>query len=260
VWQQGGGEISQASTRTRGAQQAHARAGFLPRHHHEEQRQGARRERSQGRTRTLGKLGLLLALFLLLVVSGMLFSSCSSASFGALLAEGHEQAPTSSSSSSTTEQPAAGGASAVGEREEVLIDAHRKLPLSFVENAGQIEEEAVRYYAQGADYGFFFTPKGAMLSFFSEGNELQQQRGTALALSFLGANPHTTLEVRERLSGTVNYLIGEDPKSWHTGLPTHGELLYRGLWPGIDMVVSGEGASSSTSSSSSPAPPPRSDD
>jgi transposase len=96
--------------------------------------------------------------------------------------------------------------------------------------------EAVRYYAQGAGYGFFFTKKGATLSFV-EG----KGRGHALALSFLGANPQATLEVRQRLSGEVNYLVGDDPTNWQQGLATHGELLYGGLWPGIDMAVRGEG-------------------
>src|SRR3712207_1269215 len=40
--------------------------------------------------------------------------------------------------------------------EREAIDAYGKLPLSFVANEGQTEE-AVRYYAQGAGYGFFFT-------------------------------------------------------------------------------------------------------
>jgi hypothetical protein len=35
--------------------------------------------------------------------------------------------------------------------------------------------------------------------------------------------------------------VGDDPDRWHTGLASYGELLYRRLWPGIDMVVSGEG-------------------
>jgi hypothetical protein len=41
--------------------------------------------------------------------------------------------------------------------EEQALDAYGKLPLSFVPNEGQTNE-AVRYYAQGAGYGFFFTP------------------------------------------------------------------------------------------------------
>jgi hypothetical protein len=128
--------------------------------------------------------------------------------------------------------------------EREALDAYEKLPLSFVANEGQTTNEAVRYYAQGAGYGFFFTKKGATLS-FADGKE----RGHALALEFLGADPAATLEARKRLSGEVNYLVGDDPAKWRQGLPTHGELLYGGLWPGIDMAVRGEeGASSSTSS------------
>ena len=120
--------------------------------------------------------------------------------------------------------------------EEAALDAYGKLPLSFVPNEGQTDE-AVRYYAQGAGYGFFFTNEGAMLS-FAEG---KGRGGHALALDFLGADPHATLTAQKRLSGEVNYLVGDDPAKWQQGLPTHGELLYGGLWPGIDMAVRGEG-------------------
>jgi hypothetical protein len=224
VWQLGG-EMSQAST-TRGSQQVRARAGSpCRREEEEEQQQGVRHEHYGGRALTL----------FLLVVLGMLFSSCSSAPSGTLfLDEGHHKKELQQArSSSSTEQPAA---SAAGEREEVLLDAYHKLPLSFVPNGGHIDEEAVRYYAQGAGYGFYFTPEQAMLS-FAKG----EQRGAALGLSFLGANPHVAIEPHRHLGGTVNYLVGDDPDKWHTGLASYGEILYRGLWPGIDMVVSGKG-------------------
>jgi hypothetical protein len=48
--------------------------------------------------------------------------------------------------------------------DEEALEAYGKLPLFFVPNEGQTGE-AVRYYAQGAGYGFFFTEGGAMLSF-----------------------------------------------------------------------------------------------
>ena len=119
--------------------------------------------------------------------------------------------------------------------EKAALNAYGKLPLSFIPNEGQTDK-VVRYYAQGAGYGFFFTHKGAMLS-FAEG----KGHGHALALDFLGADPDATLEAQGRLSGEVNYLQGNDPTKWQQGLPTHGELLYGGLWPGIDMAVRGEG-------------------
>jgi Beta-propeller repeat len=120
--------------------------------------------------------------------------------------------------------------------EEAALDAYKRLPLSFVPNEGQTDK-AVRYYAQGAGYGFYFSHKGATLS-FSEG---KGRGGHALALDFLGADPDATLTAKKRLAGEVNYLVGDDPAEWQQGLPTHGELLYGGLWPGIDMAVRGEG-------------------
>jgi hypothetical protein len=44
--------------------------------------------------------------------------------------------------------------------EKEALDAYGKLPLSFIPNEGQSTDEAVRYYAQGAGYGFFFTKGG----------------------------------------------------------------------------------------------------
>jgi hypothetical protein len=131
--------------------------------------------------------------------------------------------------------------------DEEALDAYGKLPLSFIPNEGQTDK-VVRYYAQGAGYGFFSTQRGATLS-FAQG----KGRGHALAFDFLGADPDATLTAQKRLAGKVNYLVGDDPAKWQQGLPTHGELLYGGLWSGIDMAVRGEGADLSTSSTSSPA-------
>jgi hypothetical protein len=120
--------------------------------------------------------------------------------------------------------------------EKEALAAYGKLPLPFIPNEGQTDK-AVRYYAQGAGYGFFFTHRGAALS-FAEG---KGRGGHALALDFLGADPHATLTAKKRLAGKVNYLVGDDPSEWQQGLPTHAELLYGGLWPGVDMTVRGEG-------------------
>jgi hypothetical protein len=113
-------------------------------------------------------------------------------------------------------------------------DAYASLPLSFIPNRGQTDE-SVRYYAQGSGYAFYFTDKKAVLS-------LQKQaRGEALHLRFLGGSAHATLEPGRRSHGKVNYLKGDGPKRWQTGLPTYGQLAYRGLWPGVDMSFRGAG-------------------
>jgi hypothetical protein len=152
----------------------------------------------------------------------------------------YSSAASTDSKSGTAAAPVSEPGAALQMSEKEALDAYGKLPLAFVPNEGQTEE-AVRYYAQGAGYGFFFTPKGAMLSFAEGKGGAKGRGGHALALDFLGANPHATLTAQQRLSGKVNYLVGDDPTKWQQGLPTHGELLYGGLWPGIDMAVRGEG-------------------
>jgi hypothetical protein len=110
--------------------------------------------------------------------------------------------------------------------------AYAKLPLSFIPNAGQTDR-SVRYYAQRAGYSLYFTQHKAVLA-------LQKgKRGEALDLRFLGANPNARLIAADRASGKVNYFTGSEK---HTNLPTYGRLVYRSLWPGIDMVFRGEGA------------------
>src|SRR5215208_4420544 len=155
------------------------------------------------------------------------------AAFTTLIAASEAPNADHHSSAGSTQDQSRAAAPQMSEKE--ALDAYGKLPLSFVPNEGQTDE-AVRYYAQGAGYGFFFTKEGARLS-FADG----EGGGHALALDFLGADPGATLEAQKRLSGEVNYLVGDDPAKWQKGLSTHGELLYGGLWPGIDMAVRGEG-------------------
>jgi hypothetical protein len=155
------------------------------------------------------------------------------AAFATLIAASKAPNADHHSSAGSTHDQSRAAAPQMSEKE--ALDAYGNLPLAFVPNEGQTEE-AVRYYAQGAGYGFFFTKEGARLS-FADG----EGRGHALALDFLGADPGATLEAQKRLSGEVNYLVGDDPAKWQQGLSTHGELLYGGLWPGIDMAVRGEG-------------------
>jgi hypothetical protein len=147
-------------------------------------------------------------------------------------------------------------APAAEEAERRALDAYRKLPLSFVPNAGQTNER-VRYLAQGTGSSFFFfTDDKVTLSFAkpagedpgsgapptgSEGpNAGTEQRGVALELRFIGANPNARVEVGAPAPGKVNDLTGAESER-RRDLPTFGELTYRDLWPGIDMVFRGQG-------------------
>jgi hypothetical protein len=129
---------------------------------------------------------------------------------------------------------AAGASAPVAVRaEEKARDAYGKLPLAFVPNEGQTDAR-VSYSAQAGGASFYFTQTGAVFS-FAKG----KKKGAVLRLSFLGANPAPTIEGRTLGTGRVNYLLGNEPAKWHTNLPTYGEVVYRDLWPGVDMVFRG---------------------
>lgn len=127
-------------------------------------------------------------------------------------------------------------AQTAGRTEQNVHDAYGKLPLAFVPNAGQTDAR-VRFSAQAGGASFHFTQEEAVFAFRK--GSLSPTGGIVLRLSFLGGNPETRIEGQGLGPGKVNYLIGSDPSQWRTGLPTYGQVVYRDLWPGIDLVFRG---------------------
>ena len=141
-----------------------------------------------------------------------------------------------------------------GSREQIQ-NAYANLPLAFVENQGQTDTR-VRYYAQGSRYAFHLTRDEVVLSFVKgsgassqalgsrihllaseAGAEEPASRGVALALRFLRANPRVIVEGEKQAPGEVNYFRGKDPAGWRTRLARYEQVVYRELWPGVDLRV-----------------------
>jgi hypothetical protein len=116
--------------------------------------------------------------------------------------------------------------------EHRIKGAYGKLPLSFIENKGQMDRQ-IRYYAQGPGYSFFFTNHEVRLAL------TKGKREQVLDLRFLGARSNASLERGPPLPGRVSYISGRDSSKWHTNLRTFRSLRYRDLWPGIDMIFKG---------------------
>jgi uncharacterized repeat protein (TIGR01451 family) len=116
------------------------------------------------------------------------------------------------------------------EQRKTIADALEQLPLSFIENRGQLDP-SVDYYVQGSESSLFFTPRGLTLALGPE------EGRWALQHRFLGARATEPL-AQERTPGVVSYFTGS-PEEWETGIPTFSEVAYRDLWPGIDLVYSG---------------------
>ena len=128
--------------------------------------------------------------------------------------------------------PAAGQeASAVNP--EQVIQTYSQLPLSFEANQGQTDKR-VRFLARSRGYSLFLTGSEAVLML-----QKRQGGGAALRTRPLGANRSAAVSGLDPLPGLSNYFIGNDPRQWHTNVPTYAAVKYAGVYPGIDLVYHG---------------------
>ncbi|MBU0754845.1 MAG: hypothetical protein KJ645_06865 [Planctomycetes bacterium] len=106
-----------------------------------------------------------------------------------------------------------------------------RLPLYFVENRGQMDDE-VAYHVKGSDKSLFFTSRGITLAL--KGNEDQVERDWVVKLSFEDAD-RVNPRAENKQKAVFSYFTG-NKGDWHTGCATYGRLVYEDLWPGIDLV------------------------
>ena len=117
-----------------------------------------------------------------------------------------------------------------------------KLPLYFIENKGQANEE-VALYTQGKETTIYFTASGLTFLQKRQGDtngETDESRPLrwAVKLDFEGANQSVVPVGRRRTPAVVSYFRGSS-SDWKTGVSTFSEIVYQDLWPGIDLVFSG---------------------
>jgi hypothetical protein len=121
-------------------------------------------------------------------------------------------------------------AAAAPARREIL-DRLAGAEVGFVANEGQAHR-SVSHLAQGPGYAFAFGRDGVRVSL---------SPSLSLGLDFVGADRAAQAELAGRpTGGRVDYRVGEQSR-WRAGLASYPELVYRDLWPGIDMAFTGSG-------------------
>ena len=137
-----------------------------------------------------------------------------------------------------------------------------KLPMSFEANRGQTDGR-VNFLSRGPGYTLFLTGDQAVLALKkpavakplltaalvaavkgSEPAGLEKGARVAtidsvLRMKLAGANPNAQITGADELPGRTNYLIGNDPKNWHTNVPTYAQVKYANVYPGVDLVYYG---------------------
>ena len=107
--------------------------------------------------------------------------------------------------------------------------SYGNLSPSFEVNRGQTDAR-VKFVSRGAGYTIFLTSNEAVLSL---------TRGTqrrAVTMGVTGSNPASVVTGIHALPGKSNYFIGNDPGKWRTNIPSYSEVLYRKVYPNIDLL------------------------
>lgn len=119
------------------------------------------------------------------------------------------------------------------------------LPLRFEPNQGQgnldSADSRAKFVARGAGFGLFLGSEGATLTLLSRDHSTPNfdARIDAVQMRLSGANQAARLTALDRLPGKSNYLLGNDPRNWRTGVPQYAGVRYESVYPGINLVFYG---------------------
>ncbi|MDX6287735.1 MAG: hypothetical protein QOG53_3220 [Frankiales bacterium] len=105
----------------------------------------------------------------------------------------------------------------------------------FEKNVGQAPT-GVRFLTRTAGATALFKDAGVILYLPSASGGV-----APVTVQFLGASPNATIAGVAAQPTKINYLIGNEPSAWRTNVKTFNRVVYRNLWPGIDLEY-GHGA------------------
>jgi hypothetical protein len=104
-----------------------------------------------------------------------------------------------------------------------------RIPFGFAENRGQASP-SVLYIGTGADLKACFESTGMLV----------QHGAASVRVAFAASSRNPVIEPLDETGASVNYLRGNDPTRWRTGIPLFGAIRYHDVWPGIDILYRGE--------------------
>ncbi|HEY1336331.1 MAG TPA: SBBP repeat-containing protein [Bryobacteraceae bacterium] len=102
-------------------------------------------------------------------------------------------------------------------------------PVFFIANEGQAPA-GVRFVAAGS----------GLTAWFWAGEVLFSDNGAAMRVEFVGSLAGARIEGLDRMAGRANFFTGPT-EQWRRDVPLYGAIVYRALYPGIDMIYGANG-------------------
>ncbi|MFY9824779.1 MAG: SBBP repeat-containing protein [Thermoanaerobaculia bacterium] len=124
-----------------------------------------------------------------------------------------------------------------------LAELSAKMPLRFEQNVGQnvgqLKEAGALYFAQGKGYRLVLGAEEAVFSLGNIANSAQPAEKT-VRLRLAGGAKRPVVKGIDPLPTKSNYFLGSDPRAWHTGVASFAGVRYENVYPGTDLVFSGD--------------------
>ncbi|HEX4263388.1 MAG TPA: SBBP repeat-containing protein [Verrucomicrobiae bacterium] len=114
----------------------------------------------------------------------------------------------------------------------VSLASFTNTPLYFEANAGQ-SGDAGQFIARGAGCSVLLASTGAEIVLGTAENQTALR---SVRLELVGANGASKMTGREEMPGRANYLIGNEPSKWHTGIPLFSKVQVDDVYPGMQVV------------------------
>jgi len=140
--------------------------------------------------------------------------------------------------------------SAAQQRIRPVADQEQPRSLSFEQNRGQAAAD-VQFLVNGGSRRLLFLADHAILEMTvpergarrgpltQKSLESRRLKRARVEMKFRGSRQVNQPQLLDELPGKVNYLRGNDPSKWLTGIPTYSRLLYRDVYPEIDLIYYG---------------------
>jgi hypothetical protein len=112
------------------------------------------------------------------------------------------------------------------------------LPLYFEDNRGQTVGPA-QFVAHGRDCQFLISPNESRLILCKTDAISGEISSCAVRMQFVDANAQAQIRGDAEQSGKINYIIGNDPAQWRTGMAAFAQVRVEQLYPGISLIYYG---------------------
>ncbi len=109
-----------------------------------------------------------------------------------------------------------------------------KGPLTLEPNRGQAPKN-VDFVGSGLNHKFLLSSAGARLEIFDAATKSVEP----VQLQFVGANASAAGQGLEKVAFTSAYFSASDKEGLQRNLPNYSKVLYRQVWPGIDVLYYG---------------------